>query len=410
MPPTIALVGSFDRRGAIFLYARRLLQEVGLGVITINIGLEEPEFVPDVGSEAVAREAGKNLSTVLRHDSHARAHETLKVGLRTLVIRLYAQGQLQGILSLGGSADTDGATAAMQALPLGVPKLMVSTLTSGNVSQYVGISDVIMMPSVCNLSSVNRISRTIVRNAVMAMHGMVEQAATAPVQEISSKPIVAISMFGLTKPCADEARIYLESRGYEVILFNCTGTGGRTMEHYINEGYFVGVLDLTTTEWCDELVGGDMGAGPSRCDAAIASRVPQVVSVGATDMVNFRNISAVPVKYARRLLYRYTKAVTLMRTTAVECAKVGDILADKWNNAHNRMRVLLPLRGVSGIDAEGQVFCDPEARRAMFTAIEDRIYNNKVTVEELDLHINDKAFADHAAQALIDLIEAQQHP
>lgn len=405
---TILLPGSFDRRGEIFLYARQLLEKAGVRPLTVHIGIDEPLFVPDVSNEDVCKETGKELKSVLQRSGRQRAHDLLRSGLVRLVERLYDEGKIDGILSFGGSGDTAAVTSAMRVLPLGVPKVMVSTMTSGNVSTYVDIADITMMPSICNLSSVNKISRVVAGNAVAAVVGMAEMHDGIIKDDAEKKPAVAISMFGLTKPCVDEARHYLEERGYEVIVFNCTGTGGRAMEYFISEGYFDGVLDLTLTEWCDELAGGVLSAGPTRCDAAIINRIPQVVSVGATDMVNFGPISTVPVRYARRNLYKYNNSVTLMRTTAVESAKVGDVLADKWNNAHTRMCVLLPLKGVSTLDTDGEVFNDPDARKALFDAVSERVYNNRVEVDEVDMHINDKEFADLAAQKLIDLINAKR--
>jgi uncharacterized protein (UPF0261 family) len=220
-----------------------------------------------------------------------------------------------------------------------------------------------------------------------------------------SKPMVAATMFGVTTPCIDQAKAYLESKGYEVLVFHATGTGGRTMEALVKAGFFKGVLDLTTTEWCDEIVGGVLAAGPERCEAAIKAGIPQVVSVGACDMVNFGPMDTVPAEFKNRNLYKHNPTVTLMRTTAEENAKIGEALASKWNQASVDMEVLLPLKGVSMIDADGQAFDGPEERKQLFASIKAGINNPHVTIKEMDNNINDEAFALAAAKKLIELME-----
>ena len=222
--------------------------------------------------------------------------------MRVIVPKLYKEGRFDGILSFGGSGGTSLVTPAMRALPIGVPKLMVSTMASGNVAQYVGTSDIVMMPSIVDVAGLNKISRTIFRNAILAIAGMVGLADQLPEEQEDPKPLIAATMFGVTTPCVDRAKAYLEARGYEVLVFHCTGTGGKTMEALIEAGFFKGVLDLTTTEWCDEVVGGVLSAGPTRCEAAIKTGTPQVVSVGALDMVNFGPFDTVPDQYSSRNL------------------------------------------------------------------------------------------------------------
>ena len=327
--------------------------------------------------------------------------------MEILVPKLYQEGKFDGIISFGGSGGTSLATPAMRALPIGVPKVMVSTMASGNVSQYVGTSDIVMVPSIVDVAGLNKISRTVFKNAVLAIAGMVGLGDGLKEETADDKPMVAATMFGVTTPCVDQAKSYLESHGYEVLVFHATGTGGKTMEALIREGFFQGVLDLTTTEWCDEIVGGVLAAGEDRCEAAVKCKVPQVVSVGACDMVNFGPIDTVPEQFSSRNLYKHNPTVTLMRTTVAENQKIGAKLAEKWNKSETNMAVMLPEQGVSMIDAEGQPFEGKEERAALFGAIQNGIDNANVEILKLGCNINDKAFAEAAAQKLIDLMEKQ---
>ncbi len=403
---TIAIAGTFDTKGREFLYLKGLIEQLGLNTYTINTGVFTPAFTPDVGSDQVAAAAGYDIKQIVERHDRALAMEALSKGMLALVPKLYKEGHFDGIISMGGSGGSSLVAPAMRALPLGVPKVLVSTMASGNVSQYVGTSDIIMMPSIVDVAGLNEVSKTIFRNAVLAVAGMVGLKDKLAPDTEQTKPLIAATMFGVTTPCVDEAKRYLEERGYEVLVFHCTGTGGRTMESLINAGYFVGVLDLTTTEWCDELVGGVLNAGPDRLDAAIKCKVPQVVSVGATDMVNFGPRDTVPAKFAQRNLYQHNPTVTLMRTTPDENVAMGRIMAGKWNKAEAPMVLMLPDGGVSMIDADGQPFEDKVARKALFDTLKQGIDNPNVEIDELDCNINDKRFAQTAAQKLLDLIEA----
>ena len=324
-------------------------------------------------------------------------------GLEKLVPRLYAEGRFDGIISTGGSGGTALSTPAMRALPIGVPKVMVSTMASGNVAQYVGTSDIIMMPSVVDVEGLNVISMRVFSNAVNAVTGMVRDYKDIP---DGDKPLIAATMFGVTTPCIKEAKAYLEERGYEVLVFHATGTGGRSMEALIEAGFVKGVLDLTTTEWCDELYSGVLNAGPNRLEAAGKMGIPQVVSVGALDMVNFGPWDTVPKEFKDRNLYKHNPTVTLMRTTAEENVGLGKIISQKLNMANGATVLMLPLKGVSGIDAEGQPFYGPEEDKALFDTLRNDVDKSKVEIVEVDQHINDPAFAKAAAQKLVDLMSA----
>lgn len=399
---TIALAGTFDTKGKEFAYVRDLIKDLGLGVFTIHAGVYQPEFEPDIGNAQVAAAAGCDIGEVADRHDRAYATRVMSEGMEKLVPQLYAQGKFDGILSFGGSGGTSLVTPAMRALPIGVPKVMVSTMASGNVSQYVGTSDIVMMPSIVDVSGLNSISTKIFSNAAFAIAGMVSHEYK-PHGE--SRPLVAATMFGVTTPCITCAQQYLEERGYEVLVFHATGTGGRTMESLINAGFIKGVLDLTTTEWCDEIVGGVLNAGPDRCSAAPLKGVPQVISVGAADMVNFGPWDTVPPQFSGRNLYRHNPTVTLMRTTSEECRLIGEKLAEKINLSQPGKTVLmLPLGGVSAIDAPGQPYYGPEEDKALFSTLREKVDTTRVEIVELDNNINDAAFAVAAAQKLIDLM------
>ncbi len=405
---TIAVAGTFDSKGAEFAYVKKLLEEAGMTPYMIHTGVFEPVFEPDVSNAEVAAAAGYDIAEIAAKKDRALATEVLSKGMEALVPKLYKEGKFDGIIAFGGSGGTSLATPAMRALPIGVPKVMVSTMASGNVSQYVGTSDIMMVPSIVDVAGLNKISKTIFRNAVLAIAGMVGLKENLKPDTAEEKPMVAATMFGVTTPCVDQAKAYLEDQGYEVLVFHATGTGGRTMEALVNEGFFEGVLDLTTTEWCDEIVGGVLAAGPNRCEAAIRKGIPQVVSVGACDMVNFGPMDTVPDQFSGRNLYKHNPTVTLMRTTVPENAKIGSMLASKWDQAETDMTVLLPAKGVSMIDAEGQPFEGVAEREALFDAIRSGIKNEHVQIIEKDNNINDEEFALTAAKELIRLMDEKK--
>lgn len=404
---TIAIAGTFDSKGAEYQYIKGLLEELGLRAYTIHTGVFEPIFEPDVSNGEVAAAAGYNLEEIAAKKDRSLAMEALAKGMETIVPKLYADGKFDGILSLGGSGGTSLATAAMRALPIGVPKLMVSTMASGDVERYVGTSDIIMMPSIVDVAGLNKISKMIFKNAVLAMAGMVSCGDKLKADTAEQKPLIAATMFGVTTPCIEQAKAYLEEKGYEVMVFHATGTGGKTMEALIDAGFFAGVLDLTTTEYCDEVVGGILAAGPDRCGAAIRQKVPQVVSVGACDMVNFGEMDSVPEQFRGRNLYKHNPAVTLMRTTVEENVEIAHRLAEKWNGARRKMVLLLPQKGVSMIDAEGQPFDGPEERKTLFDTLKKEIHNDNVEIVEMDNNINDENFALTAAKTLLELMADQ---
>ncbi len=399
----VVLIGTLDTKGTEFRFVRDQIQQAGLSVLVIDAGVVQPPvFAPEIGREAVYRAAGTSLEAVVRAADRGRAIEAAAKGAARLVADLHAKGQVEGVLGLGGSAGTTIATAAMRALPFGIPKLMVSTLASGQVKQYVGVRDILMMHSVVDISGLNRISRTVLTNAAQAMIGMARAAGgRSQESEVSEdKPLIAATMFGVTTPCVETARKQVEQDGFEVLVFHATGTGGLTMESFIADGLIRGVLDLTTTELADELVGGILSAGRDRLTAAGLHGVPQVISVGALDMVNFGPRDTVPEKFRDRRFYQHNPNVTLMRTTPEENDRLGKEIAEKASAARGPTAVLLPLRGVSAIDALGQPFWWPEADAALFQSLRNW-RSPSVELIELDLHINDPAFAEAAAGTLL---------
>ena len=402
---TIAVAGTFDTKGKEFLYVKELIEELGLKTYMINTGVFNSEIEVDVSNKEIAKEAVYDIEDIVSRRDRAMATEALSKGMELLIPRLYAEGKFDGIISFGGSGGTSLVTPAMRALPIGVPKMMVSTMASGNVSQYVGTSDIIMMPSIVDVAGLNKISKTIFKNAVLAIAGMVGMADKIKEVEEDEKPLIAATMFGVTTPCVDFAKEYLEERGYEVLVFHATGTGGKTMESLIDAGFFKGVLDITTTEWCDEIVGGVLGAGPDRLEAAGRNHVPQVVSVGALDMVNFGPIDTIPEKFKSRNLYKHNPTVTLMRTTVEENIKFGQKIAEKLNASFGKTVLILPLKGVSMIDAPGQPFYGSKEDEALFDTLKNNIDKDKVNIVEMDNNINEKAFAQRAAEELIKMLE-----
>ena len=400
----VILVGTLDTKGVELVFVRDLLHEAGIQSLVLDAGvMQPPHFPPEISREQVYAAAGTTLDVVRTAADRGKAIEAAARGVAKIASDLYAAGKVDGILGLGGSAGTTIATTAMRALPFGVPKLMVSTLASGQVKQYVGVRDILMMHSVVDISGLNRISRTVLTNAAMAIAGMARAHGWQPVGLAEDEPLVAATMFGVTTPCVEAARRILEQNGYEVLVFHATGTGGTTMESFVNDGLLRGVLDLTTTELADELVGGILTAGPDRLTAAGLRGVPQVISLGALDMVNFGPPGTVPHKFLGRRFYQHNPTVTLMRTTPEENDQLGKDIALKASAARGPTSVLVPLRGVSAIDREGQPFWWPEADAALFQSLRNWI-SPRVRLIELEFHVNDPEFARAAAEELLRTI------
>ena len=398
MAKTVCIVGTMDTKGIEFGFIKEQIEAAGVITCVVNTGiLGEPQLTPDISADEVAQAGGSSLKGLRDEGDRGNSVAVMAQGAAALIAEKYAAGEIDGIISLGGSAGTTIGTTAMQALPVGVPKMMVSTLASGDTGPYVQSKDISMMYSVVDIAGINRLSRQILANAAGAIVGMVNAEVS---QAGTDKPLIAATMFGVTTPCVTKAREILEAAGYEVLVFHATGTGGRAMEDLVKGGFLEGVLDVTTTELADELVGGILSAGAERLEAAGEEGLPQVVAPGALDMVNFGPPDTVPEKFRDRHFYQHNPTVTLMRTTAEETAELGKIMADKLNQAKGPTTVLIPIQGVSAIDKTGEPFDSPEARDAWRESLKAHIGEN-VTVIEMDAHINDDEFATKLAEMLL---------
>lgn len=404
MSSTVLIVGTLDTKGAEIAFLKNQIAQRGYQTLVMDVGVTgETPFAPEVHGSEVAAAAGEDIQALATGGDRGKAVTAMTRGGERLAQQLYDQGLFQAVISMGGSAGTTMGTAVMRTLPLGVPKVMVSTLASSDVAQFVGVKDIVMMPAIVDISGLNRISRQVFVQAAGAVCGMLE----AKLPEGGDKPIVCASMFGNTTTCVELARGGLEDAGYEVLVFHATGTGGRTMESLIEAGYVDGVFDVTTTEWADELVGGVFSAGDTRLEAAARTGTPAVVAPGCLDMVNFWAPETVPEKFKARLLYQHNPSVTLMRTTVEENKELGRILAAKLNLSSGPVAVYLPLRGVSVISAPNEPFHWPEADAALFDAIRENLRSD-IVVHEIDAEINDPRFAECMTEGLVELMRTKK--
>ncbi len=383
----IYIVGTADTKGEELAFLRDLVAGTGFPCALVDVGTRAPKIQADFVIRDFAAQHSHSTGTVLAADDRGAAvAEMGKAFTRFISDR----GDVAGVLGIGGGGGTSIVTAGMRALPIGVPKLMVSTLASGDVGPFVDVSDIAMMYSVTDIAGLNRISRAVLTNAAAAIVGM----ARAPVPAADAKPAIGLTMFGVTTPCVTRAAEALRA-DYDCVVFHATGSGGRAMEKLVDSAMLVGVLDATTTEACDLLLGGVLSAGPDRLGAIARTRVPYVGSAGALDMVNFWGPDSVPERYRGRLLYRHNPQVTLMRTTVEECRQIGDWIAERLNSCEGPVRFLIPEKGVSALDAPGAAFHDPVADAALFEAIERTLKPAPTRrLIRLPYHINDPEFAD----------------
>lgn len=404
MAKTVAIVGALDTKGQEYSFLKAEIEKRGCQTLVVDTGvMGEAAFEPDVSRQQVAEAGGAKLSDLVAKGDRGEAMAVMSKGAAKVVKQLNADGKIDGIIAMGGGGGTSVATSAMRELPVGFPKLMVSTVASGDVSAYVGTTDITMMPSVVDVAGINRISRMIYSNAAGAISGMV----LGEVPSGEDKPLIAATMFGNTTRAVNHARSIMEEAGYEVLVFHATGTGGRTMEALIEEGHIAGVLDITTTEWADEVCGGVLSAGPNRLEAAGKVGVPQVVVPGCIDMCNFWGMDTVPEKYKDRLFYQWNPQVNLMRTTPEENAKIGEIFAKKLNAAKGPVAVLIPWGGVSELDPEGQPFYWPETLQAFVDALKSKL-NPNTPIIEMDTDINDPKFSGRVAETLLDMLKKKK--
>jgi len=409
MAKTILMIGAFDTKAPDYAFLREQILQRGHQVLALNTGvLGSTDLFPvDIEADEVAKAGGGDLAALREKQDRGEAMKVMCAGGPVVVKSLYDDGRFDGVIGMGGTGGTTVVTSAMQALPVGVPKVCVSTAASGDTSPYVGCKDVSMIPSIVDVAGVNRISRIIYARAAGAICGMVAHDPPAATED---KPVITASMFGNTTECVGACVDALSARGYEVLVFHATGAGGKTMESLVSEGLVDAVLDITTTEWADTICGGVFDAGPERLDAPGRLGVPHLIVPGCVDMANFGGPDTVPQKYrdADRIFYEWNPSVTLMRTNAEENAKMGKLFAEKANAATGPVAFLIPLKGVSILDGDGEMFCNRDADRAMFDAIKTNLKPD-IPIVELDHNINDPEFSAKAVEMMLDLI-AQAKP
>ena len=406
MAKKIVVIGSFDTKAVEYKFILDLLKNKGFEIITVNTGVlgSTDLFHIDIPSEELAQAGGTAIGTLRKANDRGRAITVMSEGAGTRIKRLYAQEKFDGIIGMGGTAGTNMVTAAMRALPIGLPKICVSTVASGDVSPYVGMSDILMMPSLTDIAGINSFSKRFLTHAVGALAGMLETSEESE----KAKPVISASMFGNTTPCINHCRELLTKNGFEVLVFHATGAGGKTMEKLIREGLIQGALDLTTTEWADTLCGGVFDAGPERLDGPGEMGIPHLIAPGCIDMVNFGNPSTIPSKYKDRLFYQWNPNVTLMRTTVAENKKLGEIFAQKANAAKGKIAFMIPLKGFSMLDSineknEAQLFWDPSADKAFMDGLKSKLKPD-IEIEEIDANINDPLFADTAVKKFLNMV------
>ena len=393
----IAVVGALDTKGAELAFLRDQIAGRGHAPFVIDVGvMGEPAFAPAISRGDVAAAAGHDVAGLAAEADRGRAVTAMADGARETIVRLFTAGRIDAIIAMGGGAGTTVGTAAMRALPLGIPKVMVSTLASGDVRGFVGVKDIVMIPAIVDISGLNRISRGVFARAAAAVCGMVE----AQVPEGDDAPLITASMFGNTTKCVEAARAIIEAEGFEVLVFHAVGAGGQTMESLVEAGHVAGVLDVTTTEWADELVGGVMSAGPTRLEAAARTGTPAVIAPGCLDMVNFWEPHTLPEKYRGRRIYQHNPKQTLIRTDPQENAELGRLIAGKLNLSTGPAAVYFPLQGISVISAPGAPFHWPEADAALLESLQAHLRKD-IPVHVMDMHINDPRFARAMAEGLL---------
>lgn len=405
--PDVLLLATLDTKADELRFVADRLREHGCVSIIVDVGvLGEPGLQADVTRDDVAAAAGTSISELVAGGDRGAAMTAMGRGAAAVAADLHAAGRFGAALALGGSGGASLAGAAFGGLPLGVPKLVVSTVVAGDTRPFIGDADFTLMYPVVDLAGINRISARMLANAAAAVAGM---ASAPPLPWLGDdRPLVGVTMFGITTPCAERVRSLLSGRGIEALVFSANGVGGRSMERLIREGRLAGVVDVTTTELADRLVGGILPATDGRLEGAGAQGLPQVVSPGALDVVNFGPFDTVPDRFRGRRLLRHNAAVTLMRTTPEECAQLGAELAAKLAAGHGPRTVVLPLRGMSELSLPGGPFHDPDADAALFAAVRDGLPAD-VELVELDTHINDPAVADALAERFAAACRTEDH-
>lgn len=390
MSPLIYALATIDTKSEEIGFVADCIRHRGLHAVLIDLSTRGTSERADVSAQTVAAAHPEGVEAVLGQSDRGQAVTAMAEALLHWLPRRVAEDNVAGVIAIGGSGGTSIVAPALQALPVGLPKLIVSTMASGNTQPYVGLSDITMMYSVVDVAGLNVVSRRVLSNAASAICGMAQRETDVS----SARRAIGMTMFGVTTPCVDMVREALATKGFDPLVFHATGTGGQAMEKLVGDGLIEGVLDITTTEVADEVVGGVMPGGPRRFDVIAEREIPYVMSLGALDMVNFGARETVPDKFADRQLLVHNPQVTLMRTNVDENRRIGRWIARKLNASEVEVEVLIPERGVSMLDAEGQPFYDPEADGALFETLEQEVQQtDSRRLVRLDCHINDPAFA-----------------
>ena len=400
--PTVLMIGCFDTKAEDFTYLYQCLTKNGLHIISLNTGVRgTPDaFQVDIEAAAVATQTDWTIQQLLDKNDRGIVVKKMGEGAAKVIAQLVASGKIQGAIGMGGGGGTYITLAAMQAIPIGIPKLCLSTVASKDLSRQMGTKDIVLMPSVVDVAGLNSVSRLLISQAAGAISGMIASSNISQEEKVGS---IAISMFGNTTPCVEKCTELLKAKGYEVLAFHTVGTGGRIMESLIKEDFFDGVLDITTTELADDLCNGICSAGPERLTAAATKGIPQVVVPGCLDMVNYGHLDTVPKKYQARNLYSWAPDVTLMRTNVAENKILGKTIAAKLNQSKGKVAVLLPLKGISIVSSEGGVFHEPATDKVLFDTLKEHL-TDTILATELAVHINEDAFAEKAVELLLEMI------
>jgi uncharacterized protein (UPF0261 family) len=400
MPKIIAVIGALDTKGEDFRFVKEEIEKRGHQALLIDVGvMGDPPIEPDIPAKQVADAGGMSLIELRRKQDRGCALDIMAKGVSRLVKNLYAEGKISGVFSMGGTGGTALGTAAMRTLPIGVPKVMVTTTASGDTSTYVQNKDIALFPTIVDVAGVNSISRRIYANAVGAAVGMVETQSP----ELAAKPLVAATMLGNTTPIVYRCKDVIASHGYEVLLFHAVGSGGETMESLIVEDSFQGVMDISLSEIANEFVGGDLSAGPTRLDAGALTGVPQVIVPGGVDIISFWGYHEEPERFVGRRFYQWNPSIIVMRTNPEENRDMGRIIAEKLNRCVGPVAVFLPLQGLTIIGAPGNEFWWPESDRALFDNLKENLRPD-IPVYEMDCNINEKVFADAVAEKLLEFL------
>lgn len=399
MQKTILCIGTLDTKGPELYYMKELIEKKGHSALIMDVsGLERSPFTPDITAEEVAKAAGKTIQEVRSFEDARPAAEVMKSGAVRIVKDLYNSGKFQGVISIGGSIGNYITSAAMRELPVGVPKLMLSSqkIVQAGIRGYVGSKDIVVMPSVADIAGLNMFTRKALSDAANAMIAMVE----GPELSISAKPLVFMTMMGTTTGCGLRVKSLLEDKGYEVVVFHTIGIGGMTLEDLVKDYPVKGVIELGLNEIGNELFGGFSTAGPKRLEAAGEKGAPQIITPGNVDFIGFLGPETVPAKYKNRKLAFHTPQATAMRVNADEMKIIAEVISKKLNQARGTVKVLVPTRGFSAWDQKGKVFYDPYADKVFIDSLKSML-DPRITVKEIDAHINDTKFADEVVSEFI---------